>query len=90
MSDDYFYSYPNQTICSVLSAIRKCHETRNYSYLLGLVENAQYLADKMEAALNDKADVREWTIKRDQLKREIRTLKAELIELKKLKEPQDD
>ena len=44
--------YLNRTICAVLEEIRSCNETRNYSYLLGLVEEAQSMANKMESKID--------------------------------------
>ena len=63
----------NRYICDVLEAMRKCYETRNFSYLPGLIEEAQLLADRMEAGLGDKADVRYYGKKVSALKEEIRT-----------------
>jgi hypothetical protein len=77
------FSYPNQTICSVLEAMRDCHKTRNYSYLEGLIENAQYLANKLESALADKRDIREWTELRDEMKKEMKELEKQLEAKKK-------
>lgn len=48
---------PNRTICNVLEEMRQCHETRNFSYLLGLIEEAQSMANRMEAALYDQSDL---------------------------------
>ncbi len=44
---------PSRYICSILDEMRKCHETRNFAYLPGLIEEAQMLANRMEAALWD-------------------------------------
>ena len=38
-------------ICSILDDMRDCHKTRNYSYLPGLIEEAQYRANRMEDRL---------------------------------------
>ena len=43
--------YLSRTLCNVLDDIRKCDETKNYSYLLGLVEEAQVMANRMEAKI---------------------------------------
>jgi hypothetical protein len=51
-----FMSYPNRTLCDVLDEMRKCNKTKNYSYLPGLIEEAQSMANRMEAALSDKHD----------------------------------
>ena len=79
---DHFYSYPNRTLCDVLSELRKCHETRNYAMMPSLVEEVQTLANRMESALADKEDVRTWSEKRSKLKEEIRKLIAERDALK--------
>lgn len=50
-------NWPNRTICDVLEAMRKCYETRNFSYLPGLIEECQNMANRMEAALYDKNDL---------------------------------
>ncbi len=81
MNDDHFYSFPNRVICSVLDEMRKCHETRNYAYLLGLIEEAQSLANRMESALGDKKDIREWSDMRAKLKEEIKELRNERRQL---------
>lgn len=49
----------NRTICDVLSEMRKCHETHNYAYLPGLIEEAQSMANRMEAALSDVKQIAE-------------------------------
>ena len=44
---------PNRYICSVLDEMRECIKTHNYSYLSGLIEEAQMMANRMEATLWD-------------------------------------
>ena len=44
--------YLNRTICSVFEEMRSCNETKNYSYLLGLIEEAQSMANKMESKID--------------------------------------
>ena len=41
----------HRTLCDCLEELRTCHETRNYSYYLALVEEAQSMANRMEAGL---------------------------------------
>jgi len=65
---------PNRTLCDTLEAMRKCHETRNYSYLLGLIEEAQNLANRMEAALWDQKDFKRAEKRYKKLKKEIEEL----------------
>jgi len=42
---------PNRTICTVLEEIRTCIKTLNFSYLPGLLEEIQTMANRMEAKL---------------------------------------
>ena len=44
--------YLNRSICGVLEEMRSCNETKNYSYLLGLIEEAQSMANKMESKID--------------------------------------
>jgi hypothetical protein len=83
-ADDCFdpdkdYVMPLRYICDILAEMRKCHETRNYSYLLALIEEAQMRADRMEAALGGKHEIehleerikkldKEWEAKRERNK----------------------
>ena len=72
--------YLNRTICDVFSEMRSCNETKNYSYLLGLIEEAQSMANKMESkidlindfeALKDK--YKELEEQKNELKKEIKS-----------------
>ena len=67
---------PNRTICSVLQEMRECAKTSNYSYLPGLIEEAQSLANRMEAALWDQKDFIRAQQQHKQLKSEIAAMKA--------------
>ena len=58
----------NRYICEVLHEMRECTKTLNFSYLLGLVEEAQALASRMEGRLREMKDF-------DRLHEEIRVLK---------------
>ncbi|RLD64909.1 MAG: hypothetical protein DRI84_07940 [Bacteroidetes bacterium] len=75
-----FHSFPNRTACSVLESMRDLDKTKNYSSLLSMVEELQLFFDRMEAALGDKRDIKEWNIKRHKLKIEIK----ELLEKKRV------
>jgi len=74
---------PNRYICAVLDAIRDCDKTKNYSYLLGLVEEAQVLANRMEAALHDRKDLKYDHTKHRELKAQIKKLEAKKKKLNK-------
>lgn len=69
---------PNRTLCDVLKAMRDCHKTRNYSYLLGLVEEAQVLGNRMEAALWDQSDFKHAEKRHKKLKEKIKKMEDRL------------
>jgi hypothetical protein len=75
-------------ICDILQEMRTCHENRNYSYLPGLIEEAQCLANRMEQAIETYDEVgSEWILKRiENLKEKKRQLKKDIIKLTKKKE----
>lgn len=73
----------NRLICSVLDEMRKCHETRNYSYLLSLIEEAQSLANRMEASLYDNKDFSAITKKLSKATDELKDLNKQLSEKRK-------
>lgn len=50
---------PHRTLCDVLDDLRKCYTTRNFASLLGLVEEAQMMGHRMEAALEEYKDMME-------------------------------
>ena len=66
----------NRYLCDVLSEMRKCVKTLNFSYLLGLIEEAQTLGSRMESKLFDIKDF-------DRLHEEIRDLKKKKKKLEK-------
>lgn len=76
------YYWANRTMCDVLEEMRKCYETRNFAHLLGLIEEAQHLANKMEAGLADKQDLKSLNEERHELKKEVGSLRDELKTLK--------
>ena len=46
----------NRFLCSVLDEMRECTKSLNFSYLVGLIEEAQMLGNRMEAKLYDIKD----------------------------------
>ena len=73
---------PNRTVCSVLSEMRDCIKTSNFSYLAGLIEETQTLVNRMEAALWDQRenkdirdDIRDLRKERDELTKQVGDLK---------------
>jgi hypothetical protein len=47
---------PNRLLCAVLDEMRECVKTTNFSYLPGLIEEAQSLGNRMESHLYDIKD----------------------------------
>lgn len=70
---------PNRTLCQVLTELREMHKTRNYSYMMGLLEEIQTMANRMEAALWDQHEIKD-------LREEIKKLEETLKKLKEEKE----
>lgn len=65
------YYYPNRTLCDVLREMRTCYKTRNFSGLMGLIEEAQIMGNRMEASLYDKVDL-------DRARKELAKIKKEI------------
>jgi len=68
--------YLNRTLCDVLEDMRKCDLTKNYSPMLGLIEEAQIMGNKMEAGLNDKRDVKRYRNELKKLQKQYKKLSA--------------
>ena len=66
----------NRYLCDVLSEMRKCVKTLNFSYLLGLIEEVQTLGSRMESRLFEIKDF-------DRLHEDIRDLKKKKKKLEK-------
>lgn len=77
---------PHRYVCDVLEEMRKCFKTRNFASLLGLIEEAQTMANRMEAAVNEKADYEAW---RKRVKKEKAELKKLITEGNKLRKKKD-
>lgn len=76
MSDYYIPGgYPNRTLCDVLKEMRACYKTRNFCPLLGLIEEAQSMGNRMEAGLEDLRDLKD-------IRKTIKEKREELIKLK--------
>lgn len=75
---------PNRLLCTVFDEMRDCVKTLNFSYLLGLIEEAQFLGNRMESRLYDQKD-------HENLLDDIRELKKKKKNLKKIvKETSED
>ena len=66
----------NRFLCDVLRDMRECVKTSNFSYLLGLIEEAQTLGSRMESRLFEIKDY-------ERLHKEIRDLKKKKKKLEK-------
>ena len=64
----------DRTLCDILEDMRKCHKTRNFSYLPGLIEEAQYRAERMESAIYTAGGMANLEERRAKLKDEIHKL----------------
>ncbi len=75
---------PNRLLCTVFDEMRDCVKTLNFSYLLGLIEEAQFLGNRMESRLYDQKD-------HENLLDDIRELKKKKKNLRKIvKETSED
>ena len=72
---------PNRLLCAVLDEMRECVKTTNFSYLPGLIEEAQSLGNRMEAHLYDIKDFNRLNKDIKDLKKEKKKLKEEVEEL---------
>ena len=68
----------NRSICAVFEDMRSCNETKNYSYLLGLIEEAQSMANKMESKIDLINDFEELKDKYKELEEQKNELKKEI------------
>lgn len=68
----------NRSLCDVLEAMRKANETRNFSYILGLIEEAQDMGNRTEAKLYNQKDEARLAGRLKDLKKEIKEARAEL------------
>ena len=71
----------NRYICSVLDEMRDCVKTLNFSYLLGLIEEAQTLASRMEARLYEMKDFEHLHEDIKDLKKKKKALEKKVVEL---------
>jgi hypothetical protein len=78
---DYYISGLNRTVCDVLGEMRKLYETRNFSALLGLIEEAQIMASRMESKLYTMKDIDYAEEIKAKLKKEIKELENKKEEI---------
>ena len=73
----------NRYLCDVLSEMRKCVDTSNFSYLLGLIEEVQTLASRMESRLFEIKDYERLHKEIKDLEKKKKKLEKEVEELEK-------
>jgi predicted nucleic acid-binding Zn-ribbon protein len=66
--------YLNRTLCDVLEEMRKLNDTRNYGALIGLIEEAQSMGNRMEASLRNVRDIKRMEAQWRELRKEINEL----------------
>lgn len=80
---------PHRYLCDVVEEIRVCYKTRNFCPILGLVEEVQTMANRMEAALNEKSDYEAWHKRVKKEKAELKKLLSETNKLRKKKDKKE-
>lgn len=80
---------PHRYVCDVLEEMRSCHKTRNFSSILGLVEEVQTMVNRLEAALNEKSDYEAWHKRVKKEKAELKKLLAETNKMRKKKDKKE-
>ena len=74
----------NRTLCGVLSEMRKQYKTRNFAGLLGLVEEAQSMGNRMESALEDQNSYRTLAERQHKLGKHLKKVYKSLKESEEL------
>jgi cell shape-determining protein MreC len=72
---------PNRLLCDVLQEMRKSYETRNFSYLSGLIEEAQSLGNRMEAGLGDKKSCKYYADRLSETRKQVKEVEELTKEL---------
>ena len=75
--------YLNRTLCDVLEEMRGCLKSHNFSYLIGLIEEAQSMGNRMESGLGDKKNLKSMQEDISKLKQEINKLEQKKTQLRK-------
>lgn len=73
--------YSTRFLCDILKDMRAAYDTRNFSYLPGLIEELQYRAYRMEERIDTISNVESMERRRLKLKKEIAELRKEKKEL---------
>ena len=73
----------NRYFCSVIDEMRACYKTRNFSIIMGLLEELQSIGNRMEAKCGDINDRNIYLDEVKNLKMEIKDLKRKRDKLKR-------
>lgn len=73
----------NRYFCTVIDELRSCYKTRNFSIVMGLLEELQSIGNRMEAKCGDINDANRYLDEVKELKREIKSLKRKRDKLKR-------
>ena len=73
----------NRYFCTVIDEMRACYKTRNFSIVMGLLEELQSIGNRMEAKCGDISDRNNYLDEVKKLKREIKDLKRKRDKLKR-------
>lgn len=73
----------NRFYCTVIDEMRECYKTRNFSHVMGLLEELQSIGNRMEAKCGDINDANRYLDEVKELKREIKSLKRKRDKLKR-------
>ena len=74
--------YPNRVMCDVLEEMRNCFKTYNFSPILGLIEEVQSMANRMESGLSDVHDITELHDRKKHLDNKCKILQREAQDLR--------
>jgi hypothetical protein len=73
----------NRYFCTVIDEMRACYKTRNFSIVMGLLEELQSIGNRMEAKCGDISDRNNYLDEKKKLKQEIKDLKRKRDKLKR-------
>ena len=73
----------NRFYCTVIDEMRACYKTRNFSIVMGLLEELQSIGNRMEAKCGDINDANRYLDEVKELKREIKSLERKRDKLKR-------
>lgn len=74
---------PTRYICDVLDEMRQCYKTMNFGCMRGLIEEAQIMANRMEASLREQKDYNTWVEKTKKEKQEYNNLLQQTNKMRK-------